>query len=262
MATVLDEILAHKRKEVEARKGALPLAALRESAEQLPPPRGFRDALLRKTAAGEAAVIAEIKKASPSKGVIRAEFDPPAIAQGYEAAGAACLSVLTDTKYFQGADAHLQAARSAVSLPVLRKEFILDPYQVYEARSLGADCVLLIVSALEFEELKSLAELAESLGLDVLIEVHDREELEAALSLQPGLVGINNRNLKTFETSLATTFELLDAVPEGVTVVTESGIHRKRDVRAMLDRGVYAFLVGEAFMRAPDPGAALRELFS
>ena len=261
MATVLDDILAHKREEVDHRKRLRPLAAVRDRAERQSAPRGFLNALTQRTEAGEAAVIAEIKKASPSKGVIRAEFDPPAIALSYAAAGAACLSVLTDERYFQGGDAHLQAARNAVALPVLRKDFTIDDYQVYETRALGADCILLIVSALPIGQLGSLAELAVGLGLDVLIEVHNRRELESALSLEPILVGINNRNLKTFETSLTATFDLLPAIPDGVTVVTESGIHRRSDVQAMLDRDVRAFLVGEAFMRAPDPGEALRDLF-
>ena len=261
MATVLDEILAHKREEVEHRKRYRPLTAVRDSAERQSAPRGFRNALTRRTEAGQAAVIAEIKKASPSKGVIRADFDPRAIATSYEAAGAVCLSVLTDEKYFQGGGAHLQAARSAVALPVLRKDFTIDEYQVYEARALGADCILLIVSALRAPELRALADVAAGLGLDVLIEVHDREELESALSLNPALIGINNRNLKTFETSLTTTYGLLDAIPERVTVVTESGILQRSHVQAMLHRGVRAFLVGEAFMRAADPGAALKELF-
>ncbi len=206
-------------------------------------------------------MIAEIKKASPSKGVIREDFDPRAIARGYEAAGAACLSVLTDEKYFQGSDAYLRAVRDTVTVPVLRKDFTIDDYQVYEARALGADCILLIAGALTLDQLRHLRELAASLRLDLLIEVHDREELELALSLEPRLIGINNRNLKTFVTNLATTFNLLNAIPAHVTVVTESGIQQKSDVRAMLDRGVRTFLVGEAFMRAPDPGTALRELF-
>ena len=261
MATVLDEILAHKREEVERRKRQQPLKIVREIAELQPAPRGFRNALTRKTETGQPAVIAEIKKASPSKGVIRADFDPAAIAVTYEAAGAACLSVLTDERYFQGGDVHLQAARNVVALPVLRKDFTIDEYQVYETRALGADCILLIVSALDMRELGSLTALAESLRLDVLVEVHGREELDSALSLEPALIGINNRNLKTFETRLTTTFDLLNEVPDDVMVVTESGIHRRSDVQAMLDRGVRAFLVGEAFMRAPDPGEALRQLF-
>ena len=260
-ARVLDEILAHKREEVEYRKRMRPLADVRERAARQSAPRGFVNALQQRADSGEPAVIAEIKKASPSKGVIRERFDPPAIARSYAAAGAACLSVLTDEKYFQGSDAHLQAARGAVSLPVLRKDFTVDDYQVFEARALGADCILLIASALDVTRLKSLGETAAGLGLDVLMEVHNREELETALALAPRLIGINNRNLKTFETSLATTFELLDAIPEGVLVVTESGIHERSQVRAMRRRGVNTFLVGEAFMRAAQPGHALRALF-
>lgn len=261
MATVLHEILAHKRTEVARRKRSRPLAAVRDHAQRQKAPRGFVSALQRSIDAGNPAVIAEIKKASPSKGVIRADFDPPAIARGYQAAGAACLSVLTDEKYFQGSDAMLRAARDAVRLPVLRKDFTVDEYQVYEARALGADCILLIVSALQQPQLAALAQLAHDLGLDVLMEVHDHKELEQALALQPKLVGINNRNLKTFETRLSTTFDLLHAIPDSVTVVTESGIHQRSHVHSMLEQGVRAFLVGEAFMRAPDPGAALQELF-
>lgn len=261
MATVLDEILAHKRGEVAERKRKRPLAALRNSVAEQSAPRGFVKALRQRARAGNPAVIAEIKKASPSKGVIREHFDPPAIARSFEAAGAACLSVLTDEKYFQGGDVHLQAARHAVALPVLRKDFTVDDYQLYEARALGADCILLIAGALDTARLKSLGELAADLGLDVLMEVHNRQELESALPLEPHLIGINNRNLKTFETSLTTTFDLLDAIPDGVLVVTESGIHERSHVRAMIERRVYAFLVGEAFMRAADPGLALRQLF-
>ena len=261
MATVLDEILAHKRGEVADRKRKRPLASVRDSAERQAAPRGFVDALRHRVDGGKPAVIAEIKKASPSKGVIRENFDPPGIARSYESAGAACLSVLTDEKYFQGSDAHLQAARAAVALPVLRKDFTVDEYQIYEARALGADCILLIVSALEARQLASFNDLAAGLELDVLIEVHNRRELDTALSAKPHLIGINNRNLKTFATTLTTTFDLLTAVPDGALVVTESGIGNRRDVQAMLERDVRAFLVGEAFMRAPDPGAALRELF-
>ena len=261
MATVLDEILAHKRLEVERRKRVRPLAEVRDQAARQSAPRGFVNALKRKADARQPAVIAEIKKASPSKGVIRESFNPQTLARSYEAAGAACLSVLTDERYFQGGDAHLQAARDAVSLPALRKDFTVDDYQVFEARALGADCILLIVGALNTRQLKSLGELAVGVGLDVLMEVHNRQELEAALSLEPALIGINNRNLKTFETSLTTTFELLDAIPQDVLVVTESGIHERSHVQAMLGRGVSAFLVGEALMRAPHPGSALRELF-
>ncbi len=259
--TILDEILRHKRTEVERRKDTRPLAVLREAADRQASPRGFVNALRQRVAANEAAVIAELKKASPSKGIIRHDFDPPTIARGYADAGATCLSVLTDEKYFQGSDAYLCAARDAVAIPVLRKDFTIDEYQVYEARALGADCILLIVSALSPAQLEGLYDLAIGLGLDALIEVHDQRELDLALSLAPLLIGINNRNLQTFATSLQTTLDLLGAIPDDVCVVTESGIHQKQDVRTMLDRGVYAFLIGEAFMRAPAPGTALRNLF-
>ena len=210
---------------------------------------------------GNAAVIAEVKKASPSKGVIRADFQPTDIAQSYQDAGATCLSVLTDEKYFQGSDAYLEAIRSVVELPLLRKEFIVDAYQIAESRLIGADCVLLIVAALSPHSLRAFYAQARDLGLDVLIEVHDADELALALSLEPQLIGINNRNLKTFETSLTNTYNLLDSIPDDVLVVTESGIHTRDDVQAMREHDVHAFLVGEAFMRADDPGAALRTLF-
>lgn len=259
--TILDEILAHKREEIDARRRKRPEAALSAAAARQSAPRGFTAALRRRADAGMPAVIAEVKKASPSKGVIRPDFDPVAIAKSYEAHSAACLSVLTDEKYFQGADAYLEQARGAVSLPVLRKDFVIDEYQLLEARALGADCVLLIVAALDAPRLADLNQRARALGLDVLIEVHDAEELEIALDLEPGLVGINNRNLKTFETSLETTYHLLPSIPDHVLVVTESGIHRREDVTAMLQHGVRSFLVGEAFMRADDPGEALEALF-
>ena len=212
-------------------------------------------------AAGEAAVIAEIKKASPSKGVIREDFDPVAIAEAYQRGGAACLSVLTDRDFFQGHEDYLSAAREACDLPVIRKDFIVDPYQVVEARAIGADCILLIVAALDDATLAELDAAARELGMDVLVEVHDRTELERALRLELDLVGINNRNLRTFETRLETTLDLLDAVPPGCLVVTESGIHGRADVARMRASGVHAFLVGEAFMRAEDPGAELQYLF-
>jgi len=260
--TILDEILNHKAEELAIRKSSRPLSALQTQIASLPAPRGFISALRQRTEAGTAAVIAEVKKASPSKGVIRADFDPVAIATSYQAGGAACLSVLTDEKFFQGSDRYLQDVRAAVTLPLLRKDFVIDEYQVHEARALGADCVLLIVAALDIMQLTVLHQCANNLGLDVLIEVHDRNELDAALSLNPAMIGINNRNLKTFETSLATTWQLLDSIPAGTLVVTESGIHTKADVAAMLKRNVRAFLVGEAFMRAEDPGSALMSLFS
>jgi indole-3-glycerol phosphate synthase len=259
--TVLDRIVARKREEIREREAGRPLDEVTRAAKAMDPPRGFIAALRAKLERGQPAVIAEIKKASPSKGVIREDFDPVAIARSYESAGAACLSVLTDEDFFQGSDRFLQAARAAVSLPVLRKDFIVAPYQVFETRALGADCLLLIVSALETSQLRYLKDLAEELSLDVLIEVHDAEELDVALALDPTMVGINNRNLKTFETSLENTFDLLPRIPEGVLTVTESGIHSSADVAALRNRNVNAFLVGEAFMRAADPGAALRALF-
>jgi indole-3-glycerol phosphate synthase len=227
----------------------------------LEPPRGFRAALQERLDAGRPAVIAEIKKASPSKGLLREDFDPAAIARGYAAHGAACLSVLTDVDFFQGADAYLQQAREACSLPVLRKDFVIDVYQIEESRALGADCILLIVSALDDAQLRHLYRQARHLGMDVLVEVHDLAELERALALGADLIGINNRSLRSFETRIETTLELRAAVPEGVLLVTESGIHEPADVARLLAAGVHAFLVGEAFMRAPDPGEALTRLF-
>lgn len=259
--TILDEILAHKSVEVEARRALRPLEEIESAIVRAPACRGFVRALTDAVRRGEAAVIAEVKKASPSKGVIRADFQPVEIASSYEAAGASCLSVLTDEKYFQGSDAYLEAIRSSVAIPLLRKEFIVDEYQIAESRLIGADCILLIVAALTPATLRSLYTQAQEIGLDVLIEVHDAAELQLALSLEPALIGINNRNLKTFETSLANTFDLLDSIPDDVLVVTESGIHSREDVQAMRERDVHAFLVGEAFMRAEDPGLALRTLF-
>ena len=260
--TILDEILAHKATEVEARRRQRSLAEIEQAIANAPATRGFVDALQKTVQSGDAADIAEVKKASPSKGVIRANFQPVEIARSYEAAGAACLSVLTDEKYFQGSDAYLMTIRSAVELPLLRKEFIVDEYQIAESRLIGADCILLIVAALSPESLGHFHGQARDMGLDVLIEVHDKAELAIALTLEPSLIGINNRNLKTFETSLANTYDLLDAIPDDVLVVTESGIHSREDVQAMREHDVHAFLVGEAFMRADDPGAALRSLFA
>ena len=260
--TILDEIIEHKHSEVADRRESTPVSALREQIEESGSPRGFTGSLQETVANGKCAVIAEVKKASPSKGVIREHFDPIAIASSYEKAGAACLSVLTDERYFQGSDDHLRAIREAVALPLLRKEFIVDEYQIYETRAMGADCVLLIVSALDIMQLTVFHQLARSLDLDVLLEVHNTAELEAALSLQPVMVGINNRNLKTFETHLDNTFSLLGNIPDSVLVVTESGIRERAQVEAMRSRNVHAFLVGEAFMKADDPGAALTQLFS
>lgn len=259
--TILEEIIAHKRTEVAARREAVSIDELRERAATADPVRGFARALSTRIETRQPAVIAEVKKASPSKGVIREDFEPIEIAKAYEAGGAACLSVLTEERYFQGHDDYLVAARAATSLPVLRKDFVVDPYQVTEARALGADCVLLIVAALDIMRLTVLSDAARNEGLDVLIEVHNADELAAAMSLRPSLIGINNRNLKTFETSLATTEALLDSIPAGVHVITESGIHSKDDIERMQNAGVYGFLVGEAFMRQVDPGAALKGLF-
>jgi len=260
MTTILDRIITTKREEIAHRAATTPLEALRERAEHRTPARGFAAALQSAVAQGNSAIIAEIKKASPSRGVIRDDFDPPAIATTYAAHGATCLSVLTDEQYFQGHDTFLSAVRETVALPVLRKDFTIDEYQIYEAAALGADCVLLIVAALDIMRLTVLHQLAKGLGMDVLLEVHDPTELAAALSLAPDLVGINNRNLKTFDTSLNTTLSLLPDIPDGVLVVTESGISSRADVSLMRENGVHCFLVGEAFMRAPDPGAALAEL--
>ena len=258
---ILHTILQRKREEVAARNAALPLRELEACVADAPPVRGFATAVEAKIAAGLPAVIAEIKKASPSKGVIRADFDPVAIARSYAAGGAACLSVLTDADFFQGADRYLQQARAACALPVLRKDFVVDAYQVHEARVLGADCILLIVAALDDAHLAELGSLAMDLGMDVLVEVHDVDELERALQVPAKLLGINNRNLRTFEVSLETTLGLRDAVPRDRILVTESGIVAPADVARMRTAGVEAFLVGEAFMRDPEPGAALQRLF-
>ena len=259
---VLQRILARKQEEVAARRAALPLVEIAARAAAAPPVRGFAAAIEAKIAAGEAAVIAEIKKASPSQGVIRPDFRPAEIARSYAAGGAACLSVLTDVDFFQGDDDYLVQARDACALPVLRKDFIIDPWQVHEARALGADCVLLIVAALDDRQLVELAELAMSIDLDVLVEVHDIDELERALQVPAPLLGINNRSLRSFEVSLDTTLSLRDAVPRDRRLVTESGIHTREDAARMRAAGIDAFLVGEAFMREPDPGTALRAMFA
>jgi len=262
MPDILSKILRRKTEEIAALRAQHSLRELRQRAEDADPARGFGAAIQRKIAQGRAAVIAEIKKASPSKGLLRADFRPAEIAQSYERGGAACLSVLTDVDFFQGADAYLQQARAACTLPVLRKDFTIDPWQVVEARALNADCILLIVAALGDTQLADLAGQARQLGMDVLIEVHDAGELERALTLPAPLIGINNRNLRTFETRLETTLELLDRIPGDRMVVTESGIHTPADVALLRASGVHAFLVGEVFMQAPDPGARLAELFA
>ena len=259
--TILTRILARKDQEVAERQQAVSEADLLALAEKQSAPRGFIEALNQRIAAGDAAVIAEVKKASPSKGVMREEFHPADIAKSYAQGGAACLSVLTDADFFQGHEDYLIAARDACDLPLIRKDFITHGYQVTEARAIGADCILLIVAALNDAQLRDLHQQANALGMDVLVEVHDAEELERALALDLKLVGINNRNLHTFDTSLNTTLDLLPRIPEGVTVITESGIHTRDDVELMRDHEVNGFLVGEAFMREEDPGLALKRLF-
>lgn len=259
---ILNKIVARKWEEIHERSAQVPLPQLKAALVDADAPRGFASALQAKIDAGRPGVIAEIKKASPSKGVIRADFRPADIAASYQRGGAACLSVLTDVDFFQGADEYLVAARAACSLPVIRKDFIIDPYQVYEARTLGADCILLIVACLEDSRLVELSDLAHELGMDVLIEVHDAGELERALRVNNRLIGINNRNLRTFTVSLETTLGLLEYVPPDRLVVTESGILSRVTVRLMREQGVNAFLVGEAFMRADDPGERLADLFA
>jgi indole-3-glycerol phosphate synthase len=260
-STILRKIIARKREEVATLKQRDSIGSLEQRIADQSPVRGFARALQERVAAAEPAVIAEVKKASPSKGVIRADFQPAQIAASYQSGGASCLSVLTDVDFFQGSDTYLQEARAACDLPVLRKDFTVDPYQVIEARAIGADAVLLIVAALEGDQMQELAHTAAELGLDVLVEVHDRAELERALELDTSLIGINNRDLHTFETRLETTLELLPYVPADHVVVTESGIHTAEDVALMRNHQVYGFLVGEAFMRAPEPGEKLREMF-
>lgn len=259
--TVLEKIITRKREEVSERRGRIGLAELEAMAAAADPVRGFAERLKEQVRNKKPAVIAEIKKASPSKGVMREDFVPAEIARSYEAGGATCLSVLTDVDFFQGADEYLKQARAACKLPVIRKDFMIDPYQVVEARALGADCILLIVAALEDVQMAELADLAKALGLDVLVEVHDGAELERALRLETPLIGINNRNLHTFELSLETTLDLLPRIPRERLVVTESGILHRADVELMEINEVHAFLVGEAFMRAEQPGVELQRLF-
>lgn len=259
---ILKQIVARKQVEVTDRRAAKPQSALLEVLDAVDRPRGFAAALQAKIDEGQAAVIAEIKKASPSKGVLRADFHPAEIATSYAAGGATCLSVLTDVDFFQGADDYLRQARAACGLPVIRKDFIVDPYQVVEARAIGADCILLITACLDDTQLRDLDAQARELGMDTLIEVHDGDELERALRIDNRLVGINNRDLRSFEVSLETTLGLLNQIPDDRLVVTESGILERADVAHMREHGVNAFLVGEAFMRAEDPGTRLRDLFA
>jgi len=266
MSDILDKIVATKKVEIAQISKKISLGNQRELAltnnqSNALKPRGFINSINQKIASGKAGVITEIKKASPSKGILRENFNPAEIARSYELHGSACLSVLTDVDYFQGCNAYLQEARAACNIPVLRKDFTIDPYQVYEARAIGADAILLIVACLELNQMKELEACAHELGLDVLVEVHNASELEQALELKTPLLGINNRNLKTFEVTLQTTLSLLSMVPSNKTLVTESGILNRADVQLMRDKQVNAFLVGEAFMRAQDPGVALSELF-
>ena len=258
---ILKKILARKREEVAENAWLRPVAVLQKQAAAMPPARGFVNAIRARIATGKPAVIAEIKKASPSKGLLRANFDPAEIAKSYAYHGATCLSVLTDRDFFQGDDTHLQQARSACALPVLRKDFTIDPYQVHEARALGADCILLIVAALDDAQLRELTVLADKVGLDVLVEVHNAAELDRALTFDTPLVGINNRDLRTFEVKLETTLSLLGRIPKDRVIITESGIHTSADVVRLRQNGVNAFLVGEAFMKATEPGKKLAEIF-
>ena len=267
MSDILERIIATKRAEVAHGLNTMPMTALHDQvkAQSLDPqfkPRGFIDAIQGKIANGQAGIIAEIKKASPSKGVLRADFEPALIAKSYEQYGAACLSVLTDVEYFQGSSDYLKAARAACALPVLRKDFMIDIYQVLEARAMGADAILLIAAVLELDQMRELEQCAFDLGMDVLVEVHNAEELTAALKLKTPLLGINNRNLKTFNVTLDTTIGLLSSIGNDKIIVTESGILERADVLRMREHHVNAFLVGEVFMRAPDPGAALATLFA
>lgn len=259
---ILKKIIERKYEEVQERSQIMSMQSLLAQADSASPVRGFRQALEDKILKGDAAVIAEIKKASPSKGVLRDNFDPASIAQSYEEGGAACLSVLTDADFFQGSEQYFQEARANCVLPVIRKDFIIDEYQVAEARSIGADCILLIVSALDDGKMKELHSQSIELGMDVLVEVHDREELERAIMLDANMIGINNRNLRTFDVTLETTIKLLEEVPVDTTLVTESGIHTAGDVELMRKNNVHAFLIGETFMKEQDPGMKLKELIA
>lgn len=262
MSDILNKILETKRRELNAALQATPLLTLRASAESMPKPRDFVGAIRAKIAAGKAAVIAEIKKASPSKGVIRADFNSAEIAKSYELGGASCLSVLTDVEYFQGSAEYLKQAHAACNLPVLRKDFMIDAYQVYEARAMGADCILLIAAAIDLAKMRELEKIAHNLGMAVLVEVHNGEELDLALQLETPLLGINNRNLRTFDVTLQTTLDLLPRIAKDKIIVTESGIFTADDVALMRKNNVHTFLVGEAFMRQPDPGLELAKVFA
>ena len=262
MSTILETIIARKREEISAARKRYSFRDLEERFAESEAPRGFARAMAARVENRRAAIIAEIKKASPSKGVIREDFDPAGHARDYAEHGATCLSVLTDRDFFQGSDEDLRRARAACALPVIRKDFMIDPYQVAESRALGADCILLIVAALQYSQMQELASCALETGLDVLVEVHDARELEQALRLETPMIGINNRNLHSFETSLRTTLELVQEIPADKTIITESGINSVADVQVMIDNGVFGFLVGESFMRADHPGSKLQELFA
>ena len=261
MPTILNTIVQRKQEEVAERLKTLSLSDVQARAADADPVRGFASSLNQRSSQNKAAIISEIKKASPSKGVIREDFQPASIARSYEQAGASCLSVLTDKDFFQGSESYLQEARAACKLPVLRKDFMVDPYQIYESRMIGADCILLIVSCLTDTQLQEFNGIAQQLGMDVLVEVHGADELERALPLEGTLLGVNNRNLHTFEVTLNNTFDLLPKIPEGRQLITESGIHTTTDVDAMFAKGINSFLVGEAFMRQDDPGLGLKQLF-
>lgn len=262
MSDILNKIIATKVVEVAAAKAQKPLTEVQAEAEAATAPRDFVGSIRSKIAGNKSAVIAEIKKASPSKGIIREDFRPADIAKSYEQGGAACLSVLTDVEYFQGSPEYLKQARAACSLPVLRKDFMIDPYQVYEARAMGADCILLIAAALDLATMQQLEKIAHELGMAVLVEVHNGEELDLALQLETPMLGINNRNLRTFEVTLDTTLGLLARIPQNKIVVTESGIFTADDVTLMRKNNVHTFLVGEAFMRQPEPGVELAKVFA
>lgn len=262
MSTILEQIVAHKATEVAAAQRQISLAELEARFPDASGMRPFAASLKAQAEAEKAGVIAEIKRASPSKGLIREDFDPVALAKTYQAHGATCLSILTDVKYFQGANDFLIAGRNASSLPVIRKDFMVDPYQIAESRALGADCILLIVAALQQAQLEELAAYANELKLDILVEVHNAEELQRALRIDASLIGINNRNLHTFDTNLRTTLDLIPEIPDDKVIITESGINTSDDIKTMIDQGVFGFLVGETFMRAPDPGQKLQELFA
>jgi indole-3-glycerol phosphate synthase len=261
VSDILEKIISVKRREIEESRSVVSFSELEKQCSSLPPTRDFVHALRSRVEKSEPAVIAEIKKASPSKGVIRKDFDPVAIGRSYEQSGAACLSVLTDREFFQGAPEYLTAVKAETTIPVIRKDFIIDPYQVYEARAMGADCILLIVAALDVAEMRELERVAQKMGLAVLVEVHSQEELEHALELDTPLIGINNRNLRTFETDIRTSLSVAKRIPSNRIAITESGINTREDVALMIEHSIYAFLVGESMMRQPDPGVALRGLF-